>query len=292
MQGKQRPWTCLAPPPPTTSPHLERPTPNTLLHFSSCLCMQAFPWQLWCGGVCLATLLLHLIWLMVWVEWWWWGGGSSLITDKRSHKYVAVLFGEKAREAGPKGWVSAAAQVCREITSYFSFKPQFLRSIWLLLVLLLFGLVLTQSQLHTTYQFLLVYCCLNYDLFKIIFLKLIYLLNPIYYFCFLVVLGETSHMPHLPSLTLIISMYLFTYVCFLNDFVTVNPIIAHALCSSLCFHLKWNVLLKNEQANLFCSVCFHFVFLPHTRTVLCGVKEVSKQCFANLVVVRVQHVLL
>lgn len=95
MQGKQRPWTCLAPPPPTTSPHLEPPTPNTLLHFSSCLCMQAFPWQLWCGGVCLATLLLHLIWLMVWVEWWWWGGGSSLITDKRSHKYVAVLLGRK-----------------------------------------------------------------------------------------------------------------------------------------------------------------------------------------------------
>lgn len=63
-------------------------------------------------------------------------------------------------------------------------------------------------------------------------------------------LGGTSHMPHLPSLTIIISMYLLTYDCFLNDFVTVNSIIANALCSSLCFHLKWNVLLKIEQANL------------------------------------------
>lgn len=52
----------------SSSPHQSSVITTNPQHTPPSLCMQAFPWQLWCGGVCLATRRLSLlpIWLMAW----------------------------------------------------------------------------------------------------------------------------------------------------------------------------------------------------------------------------------
>ena len=72
MLGKRWPWTCLAPPPHQSSGLTTNPQ-----HTPPSLCMQAFPWQLWCGCACLATRRLSLPPILLI-----WCGGLQTVLDK------------------------------------------------------------------------------------------------------------------------------------------------------------------------------------------------------------------
>ncbi len=104
--GERWPWTCLAPP-----PH-QFVTATNPQHTPPSLCMQAFPWQRWCGGACLATRRLSLlpIWLMVWgfADW----AECRLIADKRSYVHlVLLLWGLKSKHYMLR--VSIKIHLCR-----------------------------------------------------------------------------------------------------------------------------------------------------------------------------------
>lgn len=75
-------------------------------HTPQSFCMQAFPWQLWCGGACLATRSLFLLPILLMACRFAERAGWRLVADKRSCVYLMLLlYGSKGRE------LSAAAHV-------------------------------------------------------------------------------------------------------------------------------------------------------------------------------------
>lgn len=76
-------------------------------HTPQSFCMQAFPWQLWCGGACLATRSLFLLPILLMACRFAERAGWRLVADKRSCVYLMLLllYGSKWRE------LSAAAHV-------------------------------------------------------------------------------------------------------------------------------------------------------------------------------------